>query len=68
MKKKTGFRKEMEYGLVEDGDSFQKGDEIYNEMNREWQPVPDQWFGMKVIRDESTTFGRFKMLVRRKLP
>ena len=55
----------MKYGLVEDGDIFKKGDEMFLDSSHEWVPIPEEWHGMKIIRDETTTFGRFKMLVRR---
>jgi hypothetical protein len=57
----------MIWGLVEDGDVFEVGDEMWSDMKYEWQPVPTQWVGLNVVHDESTTFGRFHILVRRRL-
>ena len=57
----------MKYGLLEVGDTFQKGDEMLSPMTSEWSPVPAQWFGMKVSYDDSNTFSRFKIQCRRAL-
>ena len=59
----------MKYGLLEEGDEFQKGDEMFSSITYEWSPIPEQWLskGFKFSHEQENTFSRHKIQVRRKL-
>jgi hypothetical protein len=52
--------------LLKEGDTMQEGDEWESPVTELWDNIPTNWIGLKVSYDESTTFGRQKVRVRRK--
>lgn len=56
------------YRLLKEGETMLQGDELQNVNTGKWEPIPEPWGNKcKVVYDNTTTFGRFKMKVRRKI-
>ena len=51
--------------LLKEGDLMQEGDEWESPVTGLWDNIPTSWVGLKVSYDETTTFGRQKVKVRR---
>ena len=54
----------MKYGLLDEDDVFQSGDEMWREMAHEWEPIPEQWAGMSAKHTPDTTYGRFNIQIQ----
>ena len=51
--------------ILNEGDVMRDGDEWESPHTGQWLLIPPGWFGCKVAYDNSTTFGRFHIRVRR---
>jgi hypothetical protein len=53
--------------VLNEGEILQENDEWESPITGIWQKIPANWVGQKVIHDQSTTFGRHHIKVRRYL-
>jgi hypothetical protein len=53
------------YRNLSDGETFSKGDEWQSPGSGVWDPIPEQWYGMKVNHDGNNTISRMNIKFRR---
>lgn len=54
--------------ILEEGSEMDSSrDEYQSPISGLWSRIPQQWNGCKVVYDDTTTFGRFKIRVRRRI-
>lgn len=55
----------LEYRMLKKGERLKKGDEWQIDCDEEWKKIPKQWVDLPIEYPTNTTFGRFKIKVRR---